>query len=263
MPVRARPAHRSPVVVLIDDRTAPGYQQAYRLLGANNYIRKPVDFERTFSTGWSSMQWVRRLYWLSLNERWQARTRRRNPTRGGGYPTFCSGCRSSYAGAARRFFGAKLGLRRPSSIQARWMPSRMRSPQRFGSSSKSGRPSPVYCGRRNSPASVDVGCVEMGSPELRSTPMSVLSFASALIVYAESRPPARLATTAWQDRRDCGSRPCGLVEYPPPRPRRCSTRKASRTMTWQVAGNGGFLAACLMSMLLFEQRVADGNLPEI
>ena len=51
-----------PVVVLTTSREMQDIQQAYRL-GANSYIRKPVDFERFIEA-------VGRIgvYWLSLNE---------------------------------------------------------------------------------------------------------------------------------------------------------------------------------------------------
>ncbi|THF55878.1 response regulator [Pseudothauera rhizosphaerae] len=51
-----------PVVVLTTSREIQDIREAYRL-GANSYIRKPVDFERFIQT-------VSQLgvYWLSLNE---------------------------------------------------------------------------------------------------------------------------------------------------------------------------------------------------
>ncbi|QDF97394.1 two-component system response regulator [Azoarcus sp. DD4] len=51
-----------PVVVLTTSRELQDIQQAYRL-GANSYIRKPVDFERFLHTVGQLG-----LYWLSLNE---------------------------------------------------------------------------------------------------------------------------------------------------------------------------------------------------
>ncbi|AWI77513.1 two-component system response regulator [Parazoarcus communis] len=51
-----------PVVVLTTSREIQDIQQAYRL-GANSYIRKPVDYER-FIHAVSQIA----LYWLTLNE---------------------------------------------------------------------------------------------------------------------------------------------------------------------------------------------------
>lgn len=51
-----------PVVVLTTSRERQDIAQAYRL-GANSYIRKPVDFERFLHTVGQLG-----LYWLSLNE---------------------------------------------------------------------------------------------------------------------------------------------------------------------------------------------------
>lgn len=51
-----------PVVILTTSRETQDIQQAYRL-GANSYIRKPVDYERFIhSVGQLAM------YWLTLNE---------------------------------------------------------------------------------------------------------------------------------------------------------------------------------------------------
>lgn len=51
-----------PVVILTTSRELQDIQEAYSL-GANSYIRKPVDFERfLFTVGQLG------LYWLSLNE---------------------------------------------------------------------------------------------------------------------------------------------------------------------------------------------------
>ncbi|PLK47499.1 two-component system response regulator [Uliginosibacterium sp. TH139] len=55
-------ANLLPVVVLTTSREADDIQEAYRL-GANSYIRKPVDFER-FLTIVGQLG----LYWLEYNE---------------------------------------------------------------------------------------------------------------------------------------------------------------------------------------------------
>ncbi|MFA9440288.1 response regulator [Uliginosibacterium sp. sgz301328] len=51
-----------PVVVLTTSRELQDIQEAYRL-GANSYVRKPVDFERFLNTVGQLGQ-----YWLTLNE---------------------------------------------------------------------------------------------------------------------------------------------------------------------------------------------------
>ncbi|MGC3965668.1 MAG: response regulator [Rhodocyclaceae bacterium] len=51
-----------PVVVLTTSRELQDIQEAYRL-GANSYVRKPVDFERFLNTVGQLGQ-----YWLALNE---------------------------------------------------------------------------------------------------------------------------------------------------------------------------------------------------
>ena len=51
-----------PVVILTTSREVQDIRQAYRL-GANSYIRKPVDYERFIHTVGQLA-----LYWLSLNE---------------------------------------------------------------------------------------------------------------------------------------------------------------------------------------------------
>jgi len=51
-----------PVVVLTTSRETQDIQEAYHV-GANSYIRKPVDFERFLATVGQLGQ-----YWLSLNE---------------------------------------------------------------------------------------------------------------------------------------------------------------------------------------------------
>lgn len=51
-----------PVVILTTSRELQDIQEAYSL-GANSYVRKPVDFERFLSTV-SQLA----LYWLNLNE---------------------------------------------------------------------------------------------------------------------------------------------------------------------------------------------------
>lgn len=56
-----------PVVVLTTSRETLDIQQAYHL-GANSYIRKPVDFERFLQT----IELIGR-YWLTLNETVESR----------------------------------------------------------------------------------------------------------------------------------------------------------------------------------------------
>jgi CheY-like chemotaxis protein len=56
-----------PVVVLTTSRELQDIQEAYRL-GANSYVRKPVDFERFLNTVGQLGQ-----YWLMLNEPVDAR----------------------------------------------------------------------------------------------------------------------------------------------------------------------------------------------
>ena len=57
-----------PVVVLTTSRETLDLQQAYHL-GANSYIRKPVDFERFLA----AIELIGR-YWLTLNETVASRT---------------------------------------------------------------------------------------------------------------------------------------------------------------------------------------------